>query len=92
MPTHKSAVKRIRQIEKRTVRNRAARSTFRTAVKKTEKFIADGDAGAAAAQLKETLKIIGKTEKKGLIHPNKAARHASRLTNKLNALNRKPEE
>jgi len=67
-------------------RNRADRGTFRTAMKKAETALASGDAAAAATEVQTTLKIIGKTVKKGLIHEHKAARHFSILTKKLNAM------
>ena len=86
MPTVKSAAKRVRQIARRNERNRAARSTFRSALKRAGQALADGDAEKAAEPVKAAIKLIGITEKKGLIHKNKAARHASRLTKKYNAL------
>ena len=92
MPNHKSAIKRVRQAPKRAERNKAARSVFRTALKKVNKALAEGNREAAEAQLAATLKVIGKTAKKGLIHPNKAARHASRLQKKVNAMASAPAE
>ena len=86
MPTVKSAAKRVRQTVKRNERNRAARSIFRGVLKRAGQALADGDAGKAAEPVKAAIKVIGLTEKKGLIHRNKAARHASRLTKKYNAL------
>ncbi len=89
MPNHKSAAKRVLQSGRARLRNRADRSAFRTALKTTTETLAAGDAAQAEEVLQATLKVIGKTEKKGLIHPNKAARHQSRLTKKLNALKAK---
>jgi small subunit ribosomal protein S20 len=86
MPNHKSAIKRVKQAEKARDRNRSNRGTFRTALKAAELAIVEGDADKAAKDVQQALKVIGKTQKKGLIHPNKAARHASRLTKKLNKL------
>jgi len=86
MPNKKSAAKQMRQSIKKRERNRTARGAFRTTLKKTDKVFSEGNAEQSAAQLQETLKMVGKTEKKGLIHKNKAARHASRLTKKLHAI------
>jgi small subunit ribosomal protein S20 len=86
MPNHKSAVKRVKQAAAARERNRANRSTFRTTLKAADTALAAGDPAKAKDALQAALKIIGKTEKKGLIHPNKAARHASRLTKRLNAM------
>lgn len=87
MPNHKSAAKRVKQSAVARERNRANRGTFRTALKSAESAIASGDAAKAAEVLQATLQVVGKTEKKGLIHRNKMARHQSRLTRKLNKLN-----
>lgn len=84
MPNHKSAIKRVKQAEVARERNRSNRSAFRTALKSAESSLSAGEADKAQTEVQEALKIIGKTQKKGLIHPNKAARHASRLTKKLN--------
>lgn len=89
MPHHKSNVKRMRQNPIRAARNKSARAAFRTALKKVELDVQEGSAEKAAAALKVALKVIGKTDKKGLIHRNKAARHASRLQKKVNALSAK---
>jgi small subunit ribosomal protein S20 len=86
MPNHKSAAKRVKQAAVARERNRANRSTFRTALKLADTAISAGDATAAKEEVQAALKVIGKTQKKGLIHPNKAARHASRMTKKLNRL------
>lgn len=86
MPNHKSAIKRVKQAAVARDRNRANRGTFRTALKTAEAAISAGDAEKAQSEVQKALKIIGKTRKKGLIHPNKAARHASRLSKKLNKL------
>lgn len=86
MPNVKSAEKRMRQNIKRRDRNRAIRGAFRTALKKADAALESGDVQAAEAEVQKTLKIIGKTEKKGAIHQHKAARHQSHLMQKLNSL------
>ena len=89
MPHHKSAIKRVRQAPKRLERNRADRSAFRTALKDFSKTVAGGNAEAAEKEAAGVLQIIGKTEKKGLIHRNKAARHQSAVMGQLAALKAK---
>ncbi len=86
MPNKKSAAKAVRQTAKRREHNRMGRSAFRTALKKAEKALADGNAEQASAQVRDAFQVIGKTAKKGLIHENKAARHFSHLSQRLNAL------
>jgi len=52
MANHKSAKKRARQTERRTVVNTARRSRVRSSIKKVEEAIAAGDKTAATAALK----------------------------------------
>ncbi len=86
MAHHKSAKKRIRQNEKRRMRNRHVRTNLRSSLKRLDQAIADRKADEAQALLKETVPVIDKTASKGVIHKNKASRHVSRLTRKVNAL------
>ena len=75
MANIKSAQKRMRQAEKRRTRNKGLRSRLRTAVKKYRS--AEGD--AKARTLPETYSEVDRAVKKGVIHPNAAARYKSRL-------------
>ena len=86
MANIKSAVKRIRQSEKRRVRNAAVRSTMRTSVKSTRTAIDGGQADQARESLLRTIQVLDKAATKGVIHKNTAARRKSRLTRQLNAL------
>lgn len=86
MANNKSALKRIRQDEKRETRNRAARSRMRTAVKKLRSAVADGDAETARGLLGETIAVVDTTAQKGVIHRNKAARTNARLSRAVNQL------
>jgi len=83
---HKSAIKRIRQDEKKRLRNRHIRSTLRTAIKTIGQKIEEKNAGESKALLNKTASIIDKAAAKGVIHNNNAARLISRLTRKVNAL------
>lgn len=84
MANIKSAIKRQRQSEKRRLRNRAVRSTARTAVARARTAI-DQNAPASAEQVRVALSTLDITARKGVIHPNNAARRKSRLMKKLNA-------
>ena len=86
MPNVKSAKKRVKTNERRRLRNRAARSTLRTALKTANEAIASGDGEAAAREAAKALSLIGRTAKKGVIHRNTAARYESRMLKKINAL------
>ena len=74
------AKKRARQAEKSRQHNASLRSTVRTYIKKVVKAIATGDKTQAEAAYQAAVPVIDRTARKGLIHPNKAARHKSRLS------------
>jgi len=72
-----SAEKQRRQAEKRKARNRAGKSTLRSALKKARTAVSGGDAD------KETLasgfSAVDKAAKRGLIKKNTASRYKARL-------------
>jgi small subunit ribosomal protein S20 len=82
----KSAKKRARQTIVRNERNVSQRSMLRTAVKKVIKAIDANDAAAATAAFNSAQPILDRFAARGLIHKNKAARHKSRLTARIRAL------
>lgn len=80
----KSVLKRIRQNEKRRLRNQAWISRIKTCIKKVEQAIAKNDKDLIQTVLKEAIKIINKAASKGVIHKNTASRKISRLMKKVN--------
>ena len=86
MPHHKSAEKRLRQTEKRTVINRARLSRVRTFVKKVEVAIESGDKTAAQSALQLAQPELHRATTKGVLHKNTVARKLSRLASRINAL------
>jgi small subunit ribosomal protein S20 len=86
MPHHKSAEKRLRQTEKRTVINRARMSRVRTFVKKVETAIETGDKAAAQSALQLAQPELHRATTKGVMHKNTVARKLSRLATRINAL------
>ena len=84
MAIHKSALKRARQTIKRNERNRALRSTLRTAIKKFRALLDGGDLDGAQAGLPGLHKAIDRSVSKGILHKRTAARYKSRLTGALN--------
>ena len=83
MANHKSALKRIRQTEKRTVHNRYYGKTMRNAVRK---FRALDDKKEAEEKLPSIFSIIDKLAKRSIIHKNKAANIKSKLTRHVNSM------
>ena len=81
-----SAKKRIRQTERRTVRNRARTSRIRTFVRKVEDAVRAGDKNAAEAAFKAMMPELHKGVSKGLLHRNTAARKLSRLSARIKSL------
>ena len=78
--------KRARQAETRRQRNASQRSRVRTYIKKVQAAIASGDSAQASAALAEATPIIDRMAAKGIMHKNKAARHKSRLSAGIKAL------
>ena len=76
MPNLASAKKRLRQTEKKTLRNQIAKTRIKT---ETKKALA-GEAELGAAQ-----SVIDRAAAKGIIHPNTAARKKSRLARQVAA-------
>jgi small subunit ribosomal protein S20 len=81
-----SARKRIRQTERRTLRNQARKSRMRTFVKKVEQLIAGGDKDAARDALRQAQPELQRAVGKGVLHANTAARKLSRLSARIKAL------
>jgi small subunit ribosomal protein S20 len=86
MPHHKSAEKRLRQTEKRTVINRARLSRVRTFVKKVETAIETGDKAVAQSAFQLAQPELHRATTKGVMHKNTVARKLSRLAARINAL------
>ncbi len=81
-----SARKRIRQTEKRTIRNRARKSRVRTFLRKVEQAIAGGDHDAAREALRVAQPELQRAATKGVMHRNTVARKMSRLSARVKAL------
>ncbi len=86
MPIIKSAKKRVKTAAKSTERNKEWKNKLKGSIKSFEKLISEGNAAEAKDQLQETIKIIDKAAKKGIIHKNNASRKKSRLTKMYNKI------
>ena len=86
MPNIKSAIKRTRVIEKKTLRNNMIKSGYRTAVKKFEQAVEAGNKEEATKLFQDATKKIDQACTKGVIVKNTAARKKSNLAKKLNAI------
>ena len=86
MANHKSALKRIRQSERRRKRNQHMRSGMRTQIKLFLRTVDEGDVEAAKAQFPLTERSIRRAASGGLIPKQRANRQLSRLARRLHAL------
>lgn len=80
MATHKSAEKRHRQSLKKRDRNRFAKSSIRTTLKKALSLAEAGKVEEAKAAAKLATKLLDKAAVHGVVHKKNAARRISRLT------------
>jgi small subunit ribosomal protein S20 len=80
------AKKRARQAEDHRQHNASQRSMLRTYIKNVVKAIATGDKSSAETTYQSAVPVIDRMADKGIIHKNKAARHKSRLSAHIKAM------
>jgi len=86
MANHFSALKRARQTERRTTRNRANTSRLRTQLRELRETIEKGDKAAAETAYRQTVSALDKAIQKGTLHENTASRYKSRLGVRVGAM------
>lgn len=85
MANHKSAIKRMRQAEKRRIHNRVFRTRVRTFIKKAKTSIQHDELAAAVEATRLAVQDLDKAASRGVIHERNAARRKSRLMKQLAA-------
>jgi small subunit ribosomal protein S20 len=80
------AKKRARQAEQRRSHNASQRSMVRTYIKRVRAAIATGNQETARTALADATPVIDRMADEGIMHKNKAARHKSRLSAAIKAL------
>ncbi len=83
MATHQSAIKRIRQTEKKNEHNKYYAKTTRNAIKKLRNT---EDKKEAEKLLPEVSSMLDKLSKRNIIHSNKASNLKAKLTKHVNQL------
>ena len=83
MASHKSALKRNRQNEKRYEQNRVGRTRTKNAIKTVLLALDEKNLAEAQNALKEASKIISKNATKGIIHKRAASRKVASLARKV---------
>lgn len=86
MANIRSAKKRARQAVVARARNTTQRSMYRTLIRNVVKAIDAKDKAKAEAAFKDMVPVLDRYAARGMIHKNKAARHKSRLTERIRAL------
>ena len=86
MANIKSQLKRIKTNEKARLRNKAVKSSLRTAVRKFRQAAEAGDASTAAEQLRAASRQLDKAVSKGVIHRNQAANRKSAMAKRIASL------
>lgn len=88
MANIKSAKKRVRVNAVKAEQNKALKSELKTAIKKADLAIVNGDENRAEA-VKAAVKKIDQACAKGLLHKNNASRKKANLAVKLAAMSKR---
>ena len=87
MPNIKSAKKRVKVTETKTLQNKMFRSQMKTDIKKYQAALAAGDMAAAQELYRTAVKKIDVAASNGIINKNAAAHKKSAVTKALNNMN-----
>jgi small subunit ribosomal protein S20 len=90
VPHTKSAIKRLKQTEKRTKLNRRNIKLLKMQIRTFLEAVKAADWAKADEELKTTFKKLDQAGAKRTIHPNKASRLKSRLSKRLAAAKAAP--
>ncbi|NGO14556.1 30S ribosomal protein S20 [Streptomyces sp. HC44] len=86
MANIKSQIKRIKTNEKARLRNKAVKSSLKTAIRKAREAAAAGDVEKATVAAREAARKLDKAASKGVIHKNQAANKKSALASQVASL------
>ncbi|MFG2646942.1 30S ribosomal protein S20 [Streptomyces sp. NPDC048436] len=86
MANIKSQIKRIKTNEKARQRNKAVKSSLKTAIRRAREAVAAGDTQKAVEATREASRQLDKAVSKGVIHKNQAANKKSALASKVASL------
>ena len=86
MANTKSAIKRIRRIDRQTTVNKSRKSRFKNALKKMNSILKEKNKKEALKYLPKLNSEIMKIAKTGIIKKKNASRNISRITKKINSL------
>ena len=86
MPNTKSAIQRVRRVNKQTSVNKIRKSKYKSTIKKIDLLIAKKKKKEAVKLLPELYSQLMKITKTGIIKKKTASRKISRLTKKINKI------
>ena len=86
MANIKSQIKRNKQNEKRRLRNKAVKSSLKTAIRKFNVATAAGDTELANSLLRDASRKLDKAVSKGVIHRNQAANRKSAIAKRVSSI------
>ncbi|TMS00231.1 30S ribosomal protein S20 [Nonomuraea basaltis] len=86
MANIKSQIKRNKQNEKARLRNKAVKSSLKTAVRRFREAAEQGDVEQAVALQRVASRQLDKAVSKGVIHKNQAANRKSSIAKQASAL------
>ena len=88
MANIKSQIKRIRTNEKAQARNKSARSSIKTAIRRFRDAVAAGDQKTIAEELRNASQQLDVAVTKGVLHQNAAANKKSAMAKAANKVSK----
>jgi len=85
MPNTPSAIKSLKQSQKRRLRNRIAKKVIKTLTKRSMAALVAKDFEKAEVDFRQAVAKIDKAGVRRVLHPNTAARRKSKLTRQYTA-------
>lgn len=79
MANIKSQIKRIKTNDKARERNKSARSTIKTAIRRFRDALTSGDNNAITTELQKASRLLDVAVAKGVLHTNQAANKKSAM-------------
>ena len=79
MPNIKSAKKRVKVIETKSMRNQMVKSALKTSLRRFQEAIASGDKTTAENTYRVAVKKVDQATANGIMHKNAASRKKSQL-------------
>ncbi len=87
MPNIKSAKKRVKTTEARTLRNKMIKSDMKTAIKKLDAAIVEGNKETIDTTFRAAVKTVDQATAKGVLKKNTASRKKAQMAVKVNKAN-----